>query len=230
MQKQITARLKRILSTIDRGDIYRSIYDPQGNLLATGSIPVKQQLVDDYCTVDFTGKTVVDLGCNFGFFSILAAKLGAKQITALDYLPEIVEGAKLLAILYGHENIEFKTFNIEKPQDDLGKFDVAMLVDFFGKSNIRKQKITSLLNFLTTLSDHELLMAFRPINRIEKDLRMSLDDFAKLYPSQYTTDGSFFLVNYVKDILADNWQMTAVSNYNGQFSKDKSLFHFRKTI
>jgi len=229
MQKKTpnVKRLQQILASIDRGDIYRSIYDPQGNLLARGDIPVKQQLVDDYCTVDFQGKTVIDLGCNFGFFSILAAKLGAQQITALDYLPEIVEGAGILASMYGHENITFKTFDIEAPKDDLGKFDIAMLVDFFGKSNIRKQKIKQLLTFLRTLSDSELLMAFRPINRIEKDLRMSLEDFSKLYPAQFITDGSFFLVDYVKDILKNDWEMTPISNYKGQFSKDKSLFHCR---
>jgi len=230
MQKKTpdVKRLQQILTSIDQGNIYRSIYDPQENLLAKGDIPVKQQLVDDYCTVDFQGKTVVDLGCNFGFFSILAAKLGAKQITALDYLPEIVEGGEILASMYGHENITFKIFDIENPKDNLGKFDIAMLVDYFGKSNIRKQKIRQLLTLLKAFSDSELLIAFRPINRIEKDLRISFEDFKKLYPAQFITDGSFFLVDYIEDILKDDWEMTAVSNYRGQFSKDKSLFHFQK--
>lgn len=224
----IITELKQLLDTMDPNDIYRSIYDHENNLLVKGSFPVQQRLVDDYCKVDFTGKTVVDLGCNFGFFSFIAAQKGASHITALDYLPEIVKGATLLASLYGHDNVTFKTFDIESPDKNLGNYDVAMLVDFFGKSNIRKQKIKSLLEFLQTLSDSELLMAFRPINRIEKDLKMSLDDFLKLYPAEYVRDGAFILMDYVRDILADKWEMTAVSEYDGHFSKDKFLFHCQR--
>ena len=61
-------RLQHILAGLDKNDIYRSIYDKDGNLLAEGILAVKQQLIDSYCEIDFKGKSVVDLGCNFGFF------------------------------------------------------------------------------------------------------------------------------------------------------------------
>ncbi len=224
-EQKIVEKLKALLGQMDPNDIYRSIFDNDNNLIAQGAFPVQQRLVDDYCRVDFKNKTVVDLGCNFGFFSFLAARLGAKQVTGMDYLPEIIEGATLLSSLYGHDNVMFRRFDIEEPETDPGKYDIAMLVDFFGKSNIRKQKIAPLLSFLQTLSDMELLLAFRPINRIKKDLKLSLNAFSKLYPQKYVTDGSFMLEAYVKDILFDQWKMSPVSNWNGSFSKDKYLFH-----
>lgn len=225
---EILEKLEKLLKNISPGDIYRTIHDPEGNILAHGDIPVQQHLVDDYCKVDFKDKTVIDLGCNFGLFSRLATELGAKHVTGLDYLPEVVEGATLLASLYGYKNISYQTFNIEKPDRELGLFDIAILVEFFGKSNIRKQKIEGLLNFIRTLSNTELLIAFRPINRIDKDLRMTQEAFSQLYPGEYTIDGSFYLINYIHDFLGDSWQMKAVSNYDNEFSKNKLLFHCQR--
>jgi tRNA (mo5U34)-methyltransferase len=221
-------RLQHILAGLDKNDIYRSIYDKDGNLLAEGCLAVKQQLIDSYCEIDFKGKSVVDLGCNFGFFSFLTARQGASAVTGLDYLPEVVEGAGHLASVLGYDNVFFKKFDIEKPTTDIGKFDIAMLLDFFGKSNIRKQKVHGLLEFLKTLSDNELLMAFRPINRIDKDLKLTEEKFCPLYPEKYIKNGNFYLVDYIRDNMAEDWDMAAVSDYKGEVSKDKLLFHFTR--
>jgi len=221
-------RLRNILQNIDKSDIYRPVYDKNGELLAEGFTTVKPQLVDDYCKIDFAGKSVVDLGCNFGFFTFLAARQGAKHVTGLDYLPEVVEGSRHLAALLGYENVSFRTFNIEKPDTSIAQFDIAMLVDFFGKSNIRKQKINRLLNFLKSLSDTELVLAFRPINRIEKDLKLTSASFSRLYPAKYISGGLFYLIDYIYDNMADQWEMSAVSEFNGEVSKDKLLFHCKR--
>ncbi len=216
--------LKKLVAGLDKSDIYRSVYDLDGNLLAEGIEPLQNKLIDDFSQVDFKGKTVIDLGSGFGFFSFLSAKLGAKSVTGIDRVADIVKGANILADLHGYGNVEFTTFNFENPHRDLGKYDLAMLVDFFGKSNIRKQKIKMILQFVKSLSDQELLFAIRPINRIEKDLRMSISQFSKLYPGSYIKDGSFHLLHYLEDILADNWSIQAVSQYSGENYKQKLLF------
>lgn len=220
--------LQKLLDKLDSSDIYRSVYDLDGNVLAEGVEPLRDQLVNDYKLVDFRDKTVVDLGCGFGFFSFLAAKQGAAHVTGVDCVREIVDGATILADLHEHSNVQFREFNFEQPVGDLGVYDLAMLVDFFGKSNIRKKKVQAIVEFIKTLSHKELLFAVRPINRIKQDLKMTVSEFSALYPSQYIRDDSFFLLEYIDDILGDEWQLQAVSGYDGTFRKHKLLFLCRR--
>lgn len=220
--------LKELLQGLDKENIYRSVYGPDGNLLAEGVQPLRKQLIDDFRKVDFKGKKVIDLGCNFGFFSFLAQELGAKKITAVDSVPEVVRGGTLLAAANNVENIHFTTFNFETPEKDLGKFDMVMLIEFFGKTNIRKQKVESIIKFMKSIAGNELLFAMRPINRIEKDLKLTAAAFSGLYPEKYIADGNFYLLEYIKDILADEWIISPVSEYDGRFCKPKILFLCRK--
>ena len=43
---------------------------------------------------DLTGKTVLDIGCGSGLFSIAASALGAKKVVGFDYDPQCVSTAK----------------------------------------------------------------------------------------------------------------------------------------
>jgi len=43
---------------------------------------------------DLTGKTVLDIGCGSGLFSVAASALGAKKVVAFDYDPQCVSTAK----------------------------------------------------------------------------------------------------------------------------------------
>lgn len=217
-------QLKNLLAGLDKKDIYRSVYDMDGKLLAEGLEPLRQYLIDDFKSVDFSGRTVADLGCNFGFFSFLAADSGASHVTGVDFMPEIVEGGRLLALLGKYGNVSFTTFNFEQPDKDLGRFDMVMLVDFFGRSNIRKRKVEYIINFMKSVADKEMLFAIRPLNRIVKDLRMSESEFSSLYPGQYISAGVFNLLHYIKDLLDEEWEIRPVSQYDGEFRKHKILF------
>jgi ribosomal protein L11 methyltransferase len=54
---------------------------------------------------DFKGKKVLDMGCGTGILAILAAKLGANEITAIDYDPICYESALENAALNNITNI-----------------------------------------------------------------------------------------------------------------------------
>lgn len=43
---------------------------------------------------DFTGKSVLDIGCNAGFFSFVAADRGCRDIVAIDYSSGYIEQAR----------------------------------------------------------------------------------------------------------------------------------------
>lgn len=46
---------------------------------------------------DLTGKTVLDLGCNHGFFCFEALRRGASRVVGYDMRPNTIRGARLLA-------------------------------------------------------------------------------------------------------------------------------------
>ncbi len=74
MRQKDIARLQKMIAEIGAENVYRSIYDADGNLIAAGKKPVRDEMVNDFVTLDFQGKSVVDLGCNFGFFRFFAPK------------------------------------------------------------------------------------------------------------------------------------------------------------
>jgi tRNA (mo5U34)-methyltransferase len=70
---------------------------------------------------DLTGKTVLDLGCNGGFFSLQMKRRGAARVVAVDYDPRYLAQARLAAEVSGLE-IEFR---------ELSVYDVARLGERF---------------------------------------------------------------------------------------------------
>jgi len=53
----------------------------------TGHHETTMSMIEIMQTLDFTDKTVFDYGCGTGILAILAAKMGATTITAIDYDP-----------------------------------------------------------------------------------------------------------------------------------------------
>ena len=62
---------------------------------------------------DLTGKTVLDLGCSFGFFCFEALKRGAKRVVGFDVDPDSVRKARLLAECMG-ATAEFYQRDVER--------------------------------------------------------------------------------------------------------------------
>ena len=54
------------------------------------------KLIEPHVPRDLTGKTVLDLGCNAGYFSIKLRQRGA-QVLGVDWYPEGIEQARFVA-------------------------------------------------------------------------------------------------------------------------------------
>src|SRR4051812_8686065 len=76
---------------------------------------------------DLTGKSVLDIGCNAGFYSIEMKKRGAARVLAIDSDDEYLQQGRFAAAVSGVD-IEFRKMNVyEVPQ--LGeKFDVVIFM------------------------------------------------------------------------------------------------------
>ena len=62
------------------------VIDPK-MAFGTGHHETTSMMMDLMLDTDFVGKDVLDMGCGTGILAILASKLGAKDITAIDYDP-----------------------------------------------------------------------------------------------------------------------------------------------
>ncbi|MBS1523248.1 MAG: 50S ribosomal protein L11 methyltransferase [Bacteroidetes bacterium] len=62
------------------------VIDPK-MAFGTGHHETTSMMMDLMLDADFTGKNVLDMGCGTGILAIMASKLGAKDITAIDYDP-----------------------------------------------------------------------------------------------------------------------------------------------
>ena len=222
------ARLGKMIQAIGMENVYRSIYDAEGNLIAAGRKPVRKEVVDDFSRLDFAGKSVVDLGCNFGFFSILCAKLGAARVLGIDYLPRLKDAAMLLADIHGVPGVRFATGDIERSLEHFGRFDVAMMLDYLGKGCTRKGKTQKLLFRLADLADRELLLILRPVYHIRKELKMTRRELAQRYPGKYICGDYFELLNFSRDCLSGKWEMQPISTVTRYYEKQKSLVRFQK--
>ena len=93
-----------------------------------------QERLEKYNFKDMTGKTVLDIGCNYGMISRAVYDLGAKRVVGIDW-PEVIEVTRELAILDGYFNLDFygvdiKNITGEQLKDITGieKFDIHLFL------------------------------------------------------------------------------------------------------
>ena len=83
---------------------YEIVIDPK-MAFGTGHHETTSMIMDLMLEANFTGKKVLDMGCGTGILAILANKLGAAQITAIDYDPVCYESTIENAQLNNCDNI-----------------------------------------------------------------------------------------------------------------------------
>lgn len=109
-----------------------SYQNPEG-LLQDRLVPRTDMRLSMFDPEWFRGKTVLDLGCNNGYFTRLAMKSGAKRAVGVD-IGQCIEGAKLLAEKEGL-NCEFWQLNMEDKEFKrfCPQFDVVIFLSALAK-------------------------------------------------------------------------------------------------
>jgi 2-polyprenyl-3-methyl-5-hydroxy-6-metoxy-1,4-benzoquinol methylase len=75
---------------------------------------------------DFSNKTVLDIGCNSGQYSMYAKKAGASSVTGLDVNENRIYQAKMLA-LNEDIDVDFYLAGIDQAKS-FGKFDIVICI------------------------------------------------------------------------------------------------------
>jgi tRNA (mo5U34)-methyltransferase len=79
---------------------------------------------------DLTGKTVLDIGCNAGFYSIEMKRRGAERVVAVDFDEGYLAQAKFAAEIC-EADIEFHLLSVYDVADLAEKFDLVLFLGVF---------------------------------------------------------------------------------------------------
>ena len=121
--------------------------------------------------LDFTGKTVLDIGCSEGMFCQYVSDHGARKVVGVD-LPDVVIASGELAYYLGYFNIDFVGADLKKDSvEHLGKFDIVLFLSMchhIGYPEYLSRITNQILIFEGNAKNDDLEVE----NRIRKDFRL----------------------------------------------------------
>ncbi len=225
----LVEQMRQIAARVGPEHVYRTVYDEGLNVLVPGKEVIDADILDTFSRIDFKGKSVVDLGCNFGFFTFFAARLGAREVVGVDREAEVLRGCEILKKHF-QSSACFENHDIADPCCSLlGRtFDIAMLVEFIGKTFVVENRVAPTLAFLERLSERELIVSVQKMYWIRKELGTSPEVLKGLYPERYVRDGSFYLLDYVREYYAPRWRMEPISQLGEGYDKPRKFLRFLK--
>lgn len=88
---------------------------------------VKWQMFRHAVPADMSGKTVLDIGCNAGFYSIEMKRRGADRVVGIDFDDRYLEQARFAAEVKG-QDIEFRKLSVYDVAELGERFDVVLFM------------------------------------------------------------------------------------------------------
>ncbi|NYZ17444.1 TIGR04290 family methyltransferase [Azospirillum sp. RWY-5-1] len=88
---------------------------------------IKWQRFQHAIPADLTGRTVLDIGCNGGFYAIEMKRRGADRVVAVDFDDRYLEQARFAAALCGAD-IEFRKLSVYDVGALAERFDVVLFM------------------------------------------------------------------------------------------------------
>jgi SAM-dependent methyltransferase len=218
--------LEKNLAQVGAENIWRPVFDNHNVLLAEGVGEKRDGRPQDISKVDFRGKTVLDLGCNFGFYSFLAKRLDARKVVGVDDKAQIIRGCELLKAMHGVEGVHFRLGDFMN-SNSLGKFDICMLINFIGKKMVKKG-IKKILETVRMFSLSTMIISARPYYDISKHLDGDAENITNQYSSVYIKNGKFHLMEFIHDFFCEDWEMSVLSPLRDPPSIKRPLLFGRK--
>jgi SAM-dependent methyltransferase len=219
-------QLEKIIHQVGPEKIWRPVYTPDNRLLTKGVGWSYDGLPDDLIDFNFTGKSVVDIGCNFGHFTFLIKKHGAAHVTGIDKDALMIQGCNVLKRLFQYDGVSFLAADVIN-NCDIGKFDVGMLIDVIGKSIIKKGLLKGFLRVLQQVSKKEIILTVKPVYQMSKHFNNDYKNLEKEYSDQYIRNGNFYAIDFIHDRLCVKWQMKSLLP-DGKKPYGKETYHFIK--
>lgn len=219
----LRVELQGILTDVGPKNVWRPVCDEDHWRMADGIADWRDGHPVDIARVDFEGKSVLDVGCNFGFYTFLAKRLGARWVLGVDENRQIIRGASILKTLHGVRDVNFVAADfIHSPLPDA--FDIGLLINFLGKKKVRRG-IHRFLDALVRRSRLMMVISVREYYRISEHFECPPDEMADIYSADYIRRDRFLLTEFIADYFRDLWDMTVISpDYNDPDVKRTLLF------
>ena len=195
-------KLIQLLQDIGPENIWRPVYDERGHLLADGHEDMRDGAPEDLAGFDFQSRSVLDMGCNLGFYSFLAKRLGAGTVVGLDIDSQAICGCNLLSELYGMDDIHFSCMDFTGFTSDR-PFDVVLLINFIGKKSLVKG-IQPVLEICSRYAAEAVLVSARCRYHIQRSLGVTPEYMSKKYGEKYVQDEWFDTTLFLQDYLGAN--------------------------
>ncbi len=218
-------KLEKLLSQLEPEQIRRAVCDIKGNILANGIAFDSDGDLSDFVHIDFKGKSVVDVGCNLGHYSLLSSQKGAQSVLGIDLDLQVLKGAELMRDMYNINNVEYLEMDFTNPSFT-ERFDISMLIDFFGKKNITKG-VTPYLSSLETMTKQTMIISAREHYQLNKHFEGVEDKIKNNYPSKFVQNNRFYLKGFIIDYFKDKWNHTVLTNEDSD-STSKQTIYFQK--
>jgi tRNA (mo5U34)-methyltransferase len=152
------------------------------------------------------GKSVLDIGCNAGFYSIEMKRRGAEQVVAIDSDDRYLEQARLASEVLGLRDIEFRKLDVYNVGRLGRRFD---LVIFMGVLYHLRHPLLA----LDLIREHVAgdMMLFQSMQRGSKNV-LKLDEDYEFSETDLFFESSYPKLHFVEREYAGDWTNWWVPN------------------
>ena len=201
------------MSTIEIEERVRSIGQWFHNIDLNGVQTAPNHFLGDYPNIkwrnfkhavpdDLSGRTVLDVGCNAGFYSIEMKKRGADRVVGIDSDDVYLNQARFAAEVSGFDDIEFRNLSVYDVAELGEKFD---LVIFMGVLYHLRHPLLALDILHDTVVKDAML--FQSMQRGSPDVLSVGDDYS-FHETSIFDHGDFPKMHFVENKYANdqtNW-------------------------